>query len=254
MPSLHALLDTIGGEIVRRRKARSWSRRELSRRSGLSERFLADVERGKANLSVLRLASLAEALETSPEVLLQRTIPAPGRNESCQTIALLGLRGAGKSTIGARLAEQLNARFIELDAAVEAAVGLSLGEIFELHGEAFYRRAEREVLERILAEPGCRVLATGGGIVTESSTFAHLQQKCVTVWLKATPEDHWARVISQGDTRPMEGNERAFSHLCAILSEREKLYQRADLVVQTTGRDVDQICAELRQVLTAHPA
>jgi XRE family aerobic/anaerobic benzoate catabolism transcriptional regulator len=136
----------------------------------------------------------------------------------------------------------------ELDAEVERDAGLSVGEIFELHGEASFRRREREALRRILAQGDRVVLATGGGLVTEPESFELVHRHCRSVWLRATPEEHWRRVVAQGDLRPMEGNRRAFEDLCAILEEREPLYERVELRVETSGRSVREVTEELAGV------
>src|SRR5947199_3235995 len=182
------LLKAVGTRVRELRDRRGWSRRELSVRTGLSERFLAQVEAGQANPSVLSLAQIAGALETTPSALLE----TPAR---ASVIALLGLRGAGKSTVGRALAARLRVPLIELDARIEEAAGLSLGEIFELHGEDYYRQSEREALESVLSEGEVIVLATGGGIVTHRESFDLLREKATTIWLRATPEQHWERVV-----------------------------------------------------------
>lgn len=225
------------------RKARGWSRRDLARRTGISERFLADVETGQANPSVLRLVELAEALEVRPSALLGGDVALPRRH-----VALLGLRGAGKSTVGPMLAQRLGRSFVELDSCIEAATGLQLGEIFQMHGEAYYRATERAALSRQLAtEPS--VLAVGGGIVTDPQSFAMLRSGARTVWLQAAPEDHWQRVIQQGDTRPMADNAQAFSDLRRILTERDALYRQADVVVDTSGLRVEQVVDAVQHAL-----
>ena len=170
---------------------------------------------------------------------------ASERPASEQPIALLGLRGAGKSAVGRRLARELGLDFVELDHEVEREAGLSVAEIFELHGESSFRRRERETLRRILSERERLVLATGGGIVTEPETFELVRRHCRTVWLRATPEEHWRRVVAQGDLRPMEGNRRAFDDLCAILEEREPLYERAELTLDTSGQSVGEVSHRL---------
>jgi XRE family aerobic/anaerobic benzoate catabolism transcriptional regulator len=159
---------------------------------------------------------------------------------------LLGVRGAGKSTIGAALAKKLGMRFVEVDREIERAAGLPLGEVFALHGEAYYRRVEHDVLSRLLAPaqpPG--VLATGGSIVNDPRNFALLRERALTVWLKARPEDHWNRVVAQGDRRPMAENPRAFEELRVLLAARQKLYGRAAHAVETSGRTVKQVVAEI---------
>lgn len=239
-PLLTALADTVRGL----RRARGWTRRDLSANTGISERFLADIENGKANPSLLRLVELADALGTSVDGLLSRPRPL-GKCAAKRAVALLGLRGAGKSTIGALLARRLGVAFVELDAKIEARAGLVLDELFQTHGEALYRRLENEELRALLATPQTCVLATGGGIVTASETFALLRQHAFTVWLRALPEEHWTRVVAQGDTRPMADDDRAFQNLCAILAEREPLYGQADVIVDTAGRDVETVVREL---------
>jgi XRE family aerobic/anaerobic benzoate catabolism transcriptional regulator len=160
-------------------------------------------------------------------------------------IALLGLRGAGKTTIGKQLARRLHVRFVELDRRIEKAADMSLGELFSLYGEEHYRRLERESLSHVLAENRSIVLATGGGIVASPDTYALLQKHATTVWLRATPEDHWNRVVRQGDRRPMADHPQAMADLRSLLAAREPLYARADRTVDTTGRTVDDIVDEL---------
>ncbi|MCB9870644.1 MAG: helix-turn-helix domain-containing protein [Planctomycetes bacterium] len=237
------VLRDLGDAVQAARKARGLTRRALAQRSGVSERFLAEIEAGRGNPSLLRLDDLALALDASVADLLRpRGADAVGR---ARALALLGLRGAGKSTVGKMLAAELGWSFVELDAVVEEQSGLALQELFELHGDDYYRRSERQALEHVLAGSDPLVLATGGGLVTEPRTFEVLRQRSKTVWLRAAPEDHWARVVAQGDTRPMQGHDRAFEHLCTILAERERLYRLADATVDTTGRSPEQVCARL---------
>ena len=222
------------------------SRRQLSALSGVSERFLAQLEGGTGNISLRRFADVAEALSIDPGDLLR------GASDDCKTrdvIALLGVRGAGKSTVGIRLAERFGRAFIEVDGRIEKAAGLSLGEIFELHGESYYRRLERQVLAELLREPSSMILATGGSIVTDPDNYSMLREHACTVWLRATAEDHWNRVVQQGDARPMAENPHAFSELRTLLARREPLYARAHHTVETSGRTVEQVVARVAEAV-----
>jgi XRE family aerobic/anaerobic benzoate catabolism transcriptional regulator len=154
-------------------------------------------------------------------------------------IALLGLRGAGKSTIGRRLARRLRRPFVELDRRVEEAAGMSLGELFALHGESYYRRLEREALERLLAEARPLVLAAGGGLPASPETYALLRARSLTVWLRAEPEDHWNRVVQQGDRRPMADHPEAMAELRRLLAAREPLYAQAAATIDTSRLGVE---------------
>jgi XRE family aerobic/anaerobic benzoate catabolism transcriptional regulator len=165
-------------------------------------------------------------------------------------VALVGLRGAGKSTIGRALATRLQVPFVELDALVEKDAGLGLEAIFQLHGEAYYRRLAREVLTRFLAETDAAVLATGGGIVTDPGSFKLLQKRCRTVWLQATPEDHWRRVLEQGVVRPGAANPHAQAELRALLKAREPLYAQAELSVDTSRSGIDGAVEQIARKLS----
>jgi XRE family aerobic/anaerobic benzoate catabolism transcriptional regulator len=244
----HPILARLADSVRSLRKARGWSRRELAERTRISERFLADVEAGSANPSLLRLVELAQALEVTLMQLLDGSqAGAPAKRH----VALLGLRGAGKSTVGPRLAARLGKAFVELDSRIEAATGLQLSEMFLVHGEAYYRQAERAALESLLAMDAPCVVAVGGGLVTEPASFAALRSQTTTVWLRADPKDHWQRVLNQGDTRPMADNERAFADLRRILAEREPFYRLSDIVCDTSGRGVDGVVEELAQRIDA---
>ena len=235
------LLDAVGAEVRRKREAVGWSRRRLADASGVSERFLAQLEAGDGNISLRRFAEVARALATTPSALL-----APAEREAtvARPIALVGVRGAGKTAVGAALARRLGARLVELDHEIARAAGLPLAQVFELHGEAYYHRVEREVLARMVdAADGPIVIATGGSIVTDADSFALLRARCTTVWLRARAEDHWSRVVAQGDRRPMAKRPAAFDELRALLAARAPLYARADHVVETSRRSVEKVVA-----------
>ena len=237
-------LSSVGTAVRSHRERRGWSRRELAAHSGVSERFLAQLETGDGNISLRRFAEVAHALGTTPSVLLAAAdAPAAER-----PIALLGVRGAGKSAVGEALAKKLGVAFVELDQQIEEAAGLPLSEVFAVHGEAYYRRIEREVLSRVLAQPSPMVLATGGSIVNDPVNYGLLRARCHTIWLRARAEDHWNRVVAQGDQRPMAENPHAFAELRALLAAREKLYARAEHTVETTGRRIPQVVAEIAEL------
>jgi XRE family aerobic/anaerobic benzoate catabolism transcriptional regulator len=241
------LLESLGRRARAHRLARGWTLRDVAERSGLSARFLVQLEGGRGNISIRRLADVARALETSPALLLteiQGPPPVP-------VVALLGLRGAGKTTVGRRLARRLRVQFIELDRRIERAANLSLSELFSLHGEDYYRRLELETLKDVLGERKGMVIATGGGIVTSSETYALLRRSAMTIWLRAKPEDHWNRVVQQGDRRPMADHPQAMADLRARLAAREPLYALADHTVVTSGvaagRTVESVAALLSE-------
>jgi XRE family transcriptional regulator, aerobic/anaerobic benzoate catabolism transcriptional regulator len=243
-----SLLSTVGARVRAARERLGLSRRELSERCGVSERFLAQLEGGEGNISLARFAEVAAALETSPAELLADAGPSRAKHAR---VALLGVRGAGKSTIGARLAKKLGARFVEVDREIERAAGLALGEIFELHGEAYYRRLEREVLAQLLGGARPVVLATGGSVVNDPANYGMLRERAHTVWLRARAEDHWNRVVQQGDQRPMRENPHAFAELRALLTAREPLYASARHVVDTSGRTVDEVVDSVAAAVAA---
>jgi XRE family aerobic/anaerobic benzoate catabolism transcriptional regulator len=245
-PVPEAILSHLGAKVRTRRSALGWTLAELSSRCGISQRFLSDVEAGKANISVVNLQALARAVGTTAADILSDSPTADRRG----CIALLGVRGAGKSTVGPRLASRLQLPFFELDGLIEAEAGLSLGEIFAVHGERWYRRLELQVLQRFLDSHDRAVFATGGGIVTASDAFEMLLQRCTTVWLRARASDHIDRVMKQGDTRPTAGRLHVMADLRALLTEREPLYSRADVLVDTSihgiGGSVEALIQQLR--------
>ncbi len=237
------LLSQVGARLRAKRQEWAFTQAELARRAGVSPRFLVQLEKGQGNISVGRLAEVCAALDLPLAELFRGIGPARPNK-----IALVGLRGAGKSSVGMRLAQSLGCCFVELDQRVEEQAGMSLGEIFELRGESHYRALEREVLETLLREPGEVVIAAGGSIVTATQTWKRLQECTQTVWLKATPASHLERVRAQGDLRPMHGRPNALMELEAILDERSVLYAQADLHFDTDGLGLDGVVKALANV------
>jgi XRE family aerobic/anaerobic benzoate catabolism transcriptional regulator len=277
-----AFLRALGERVRDARARRGMTRKILAQDSGVSERYLAQLEAGQGNVSVLLLQRIAVALslplteflqqETGPPVelaligqFLQR-LPAQklsavrsqlmrdygtAHTDRMKRIALIGLRGAGKSTLGSRLAKWLEVPFVELDREIEREAGTSLSEIFLLYGQAGYRRYERRCLEKVVEKNERVVIATGGSIVSEPGTYDLLLSTCRTVWLKAQPEEHMARVVAQGDTRPMTGNREAMDDLHRILRGRNALYGRADVTIDTAHKNVEQSLQQLRKAVAA---
>lgn len=274
------LLRALGERVRTARARRGMTRKTLARDSGVSERHLAQLESGQGNISILLLSQIGSALGVSLADLLKpadeepaelaviqqflRRLPAQrlarvrkqllreygnGAADRLKRIALIGLRGAGKSTLGAALAADLRVPFIELDREIEREAGTGLSEIFLLYGQQGYRRYERRCLEKTLEDHDRCVIASGGSIVSEPGTYDLLLSTCFTVWLKALPEEHMARVVAQGDTRPMAGNTQAMDDLRRILDSRSMLYNQADATVDTAGRTVRQSLRELKRAL-----
>jgi XRE family aerobic/anaerobic benzoate catabolism transcriptional regulator len=236
------LLVLLGRRIRARRTERELTLRALASECGLSMRFLSMVESGTANISVSKLAQLCRALEFPLQELFRPEQARPA------VLALLGLRGAGKSAVGQALATRLGAPFVELDALVEARAGLGLAEIFALHGEEAYRRTELRCLRHLLDTAPAQsttVLATGGGVVASPEAWSELERRTLTVWLRASPELHMERVLAQGDRRPVQGRPSAMSELNALWRQREPLYARATWTVDTGTRSVEDVVAEL---------
>jgi len=273
-------LHLLGERIRDLRARRGMTRKILARDSGVSERYLAQLEVGRGNISILRLREVAQAMglpledlirvgpEQPPELTLliqylHRLSPsklAQARelllaNFETQgkrgRIALIGLRGAGKTTLGGLLAEKLGVPFIELAQAIEQEAGMTLSEIFSLYGQAAYRRYERRALQSVVENNERFVLSPGGSIVSEPATFDELLTSCYTIWLKASPAEHMQRVIAQGDQRPMSDNREAMADLERILAGREAMYVKADAAVDTSGRSVEQALADLLRVVPA---
>lgn len=286
--SEEGFLKSLGTRVRGFRNRRGMTRRILARDADVSERHLAQLEAGEGNVSIVLLRRIAAALgvslaelfasETETEklaksqhekILIQRFLDRlPGhrvedalmrltREFSAEEkarrgrIALIGIRGAGKSTLGSKLAQVLQIPFIELDAEIEKDAGMPLGEIFSLYGQAGYRAIERRLLERVLGGNPRAILSIGGGVVSEKETYDYLLANCYTVWIKAHPEEYMARVIAQGDFRVMGGSNQAMEELRRILEAREPLYRQADLCLDTSGHSVEASFTELKAALAA---
>ena len=239
MSEAPTILRRLAERIRGRRLALALTIKELAARAGVSQRFLVSVEAAKGNISVVKLDQVARALETTPATLLAEAHPIEAGSRT-GLVALLGLRGAGKSTIGAAAAERLATPFVELDAWVVERAGMELSNIFELHGQDYYRRLERRALDELVTTPRAAIVATGGSIVTSHESFALLRKHATTIWLRASPEDHWDRVVAQGDARPMANREGAMDELRSILRARRALYERADHVVDTSALGLER--------------
>jgi XRE family aerobic/anaerobic benzoate catabolism transcriptional regulator len=245
-----AYLGRLGDRVRAWRATHSMTRKSLALASGVSERYLAQLESGLGNISVLLLRKLAHAMQVPVEALV-REHGAAAREAR---IALLGLRGAGKSTLGVKLAQALGTPFIELDREVEKEAGAPLGEVFSLYGQEAFRRFERKALARVLKECPRAVIATGGSLVTDPDAYNLLLDHCTCVWLKATPEEHMQRVMAQGDLRPFKGNPAALEEIRRLLADRNRLYARADAVLDTSQRTLKQSLADLKALAAKEEA
>jgi len=238
-----AYLARLGERVRTWRTEHGMSRKSLALASGVSERYLAQLEAGEGNISVLLLRKLARAMGVAVERLVreEQALEKP--------IALVGLRGAGKSTLGAKLAASLSLPLVELDREVEKEAGAPLAEVFAMYGQDAFRRFERRALERVLAEQPRAVIAAGGSLVTDPGTYELLLERCRCIWLKASAQEHMARVLAQGDTRPFKGRSAALDEIRKLLADRERLYGRAGSVVDTSGKSVRQALAELKKAV-----
>lgn len=239
---MDTLLTALGTRLRARRLALGLTQGALSEAAGVSVRFLVQLEQGEGNISVARLATVCEALQLSLESLFAGLGPGAPRK-----VALVGLRGAGKSTVGQALAERVGAPFIELDRRVEERAGMRLGELFELRGEAYFRTIEASVVDEVLAEAGPVVLAAGGSLVTSPGPWARLRERALTVWLRASPESHLERVRAQGDLRPMRGRPEPLAELRSILDERAPLYAQAALTLDTDRLGVPAVVSRIAE-------
>ena len=234
-----AYLSLLGDRVRAWRNEQGVTRKALSAASGVSERYLAQLEAGEGNISVLLLRKVARAMGVPVESLVRE-----GERQH-KPIALLGLRGAGKSTLGEKLAQALDVPFVELDREIEKEAGAELGEVFAMYGQEGFRRFERRALERVLGQHDRAVIATGGSLVTDGGTYKLLRERSLCVWLKASPEEHMARVVAQGDMRPFKGSSAALDEIRQLLADRDRLYGRADLVLDTTGKTVRSSLSQL---------
>jgi XRE family transcriptional regulator, aerobic/anaerobic benzoate catabolism transcriptional regulator len=272
-------LQQLGQRVRTMRSLRGMSRKVLAKVSGISERYIAQLESGKGNVSIVLLRRVSNAMGAHLEDLIPTSDPAPDwqvirdllrkatpgqiaqakdvlaghdmthHRSAFSGVALIGLRGAGKSTLGKILAKKIGWNFVELNKEIERQNGLSVAEIIALYGQEGFRRMEQAALNQLLARKELMVLATGGGIVSEPLTFELILSSFYTIWLKAEPEEHMARVRSQGDLRPMADDRSAMAELRNILISREPLYARASAVVDTAGLSVDAAAARLEDAV-----
>jgi XRE family transcriptional regulator, aerobic/anaerobic benzoate catabolism transcriptional regulator len=273
----------LGKRVRHLRNVRGTTRKIVARESDVSERHLAQLEAGEGNVSIVLLRRIAAALnvslgelfaaeakEPAEKQMIQRFLErlpnhrveevvlrlmrdfSPGEKARRQRIALIGLRGAGKSTLGAKLSEERAMPLIEMDREIEKDAGIPLAEIFALYGQSGYRAIERRTLERVLNENERAVLSVGGGVVSEKETFDYLLSHCYTVWIKAQPEEYMRRVMAQGDFRAMSGNDHAMEDLRRILEAREPLYRQADMELDSSGSTVEESFSRLKTALQAN--
>ncbi len=233
------MLLELGKRLRTAREGAGQSVSQLARDAGLSRRHVTEAEAGRANLSILKLSRLAACLRTPLGELCD--LGGVSRGER---LALVGLRGAGKTTVGRALAQHLEAPFVELDQRVAELAGVPLAELFDLQGQDAYHAYEAEALEALLAEGQRVVIATGGSIVSAEATYDRLRGTCSTLWLRALPEDHLERVMGQGDQRPMRGHPRALEEMRAILAHRDPLYKLCDHTIDTSAAVLDEIVGQ----------
>lgn len=284
-PSLESHGDSdfllhVGKRVRDARSRRGMTRKMLAQEADVSERHLAQIELGEGNVSIILLRRITNALNipvadvfqvekqnSPPEAALRQIldrVPAHqlesvvaqlrrefGTDDKSRRarIALIGLRGAGKSTLGSKLATELRVPFVELDREIEKDAGMALAEIFSLYGQSGYRRIEKKTLERVLQQYGRVVLSIGGGVVSEKDTYDQLLANCFTVWIKAHPEEHMSRVIAQGDFRAMADNTEAMEDLRRILEAREPLYRRADVQLETSNEALEDSFLKLKRAV-----
>jgi XRE family transcriptional regulator, aerobic/anaerobic benzoate catabolism transcriptional regulator len=273
-------LAALGARVRHLRAMRGMSRKVLSAASGVSERYIAQLESGQGNVSIIllrrvalatgaRLEDLIPAADATPDWPVIRDLLRSASPEKIaevkqllsgngmahrrdrDRVALIGLRGAGKSTLGRIVAERLQWQFVELNKEIERDNDMSVSEIFAMYGQEGYRRFEQAAVRKLIARDGPMLLSTGGGIVAEPLTFELLLSSFYTIWLRAEPEEHMRRVREQGDLRPMGGDASAMQELRAILASREPLYARARAIVDTAGLSVEDAADKLYDVIVS---
>jgi len=273
-----ALMTRVGARVRKARELKGIPRRVLSEISGVSPRYLAQLEAGEGNISIALLQRVALALDHRIEwligeddpwtsealrvadrfrgataeiraLVLNCLDPEPSASQRAQRICLIGLRGAGKSTLGKRAGKALGVPFVELNREIEDQSGMPVNELLALYGQEGYRRLEAQALERVVATHSSMILAVAGGIVAEPVTYAALRSHFHTIWVKASPREHMERVRAQGDTRPMAGNPEAMDQLKSILTSREALYDQAQAQLNTSGRSVENSLRDLLQLI-----
>jgi XRE family transcriptional regulator, aerobic/anaerobic benzoate catabolism transcriptional regulator len=270
------------GKLVRRGRARRGvTRRQLAVESGISERYLAQIEGGQGNPSVIVLRAIAQAMEMHitallpaggkrnealarindllgrldaselPSIaqLIEQRIAEGAASERAQRIALVGLRGAGKTTLGEMLAKRLNWPFVEMNRAIEHEYGASVSMLMDMSGVSAFRRYERSALEKVIAEHDKVVISTAGGVVSNPDTYALLLRRTHTVWVRAEPQEHMSRVIAQGDFRPMAENRAAMADLVAILEARSGDYAQSEAQLDTSGEKVEHSLLKLMKLV-----
>lgn len=279
--AVFSLIRRVGERVRRARERKGIPRRVLSEISGVSPRYLAQLEAGEGNISIgllqrvaialdhriewligdedpwtseaLRVADLFRSAKSDVQSQVLRALsPEPAETMRAQRICLLGLRGAGKSTLGRMAGERLGVPFVELNREIEDQSGMPVEEVMALYGQEGYRKLEAQAVSRIVATYDAMILAVAGGIVAEPETYSNLLAHFHTIWVKASPDEHMARVRAQGDTRPMAGNPEAMEQLRSILTSREALYERAQTQLDTSGRDVADSLDDLLALIDAH--
>tara|TARA_R110002049_G_scaffold44333_3_gene129788 strand:- start:23763 stop:24614 length:852 start_codon:yes stop_codon:yes gene_type:complete len=272
------LIARLATRVGDARRARGLPRRVLSEMSGVSPRYLAQLEAGEGNISVLLLQRVAAALDLKVEDLLAETAPmdhdagrvatlfrdaplavqhkvrgllAPQNPHALRAgrIALIGLRGAGKSTLGRMAGEALNIPFVELNREIEAEADMPLAEVMAFYGQDGYRRMEADALERVCTRHDRVILAVAGGIVADGDTYAHLLERFHSVWIRTSPAEHMQRVRAQGDVRPMQGNPAAMAQLRQLLTDRTPLYNQAEAMMNTSNKAVRSSLNDLMTII-----